>query len=52
MNRLQKKLEKIGRDPKITAKAVGLRYVSDSARVIHVSKPERAGAIMMLMARL
>jgi DNA topoisomerase-1 len=31
MNRLQKKLEKIGRDPKITAKAVGLRYVSDSS---------------------
>lgn len=30
MNRLIKKLEKIGRDPKITAKAVGLRYVSDS----------------------
>lgn len=30
MNRLQKKLEKIGRDPKITAKAVGLRYVSDA----------------------
>lgn len=30
MNRLQKKLEKIGRDPKITAKAVGLRYVNDS----------------------
>jgi DNA topoisomerase I len=30
MNRLQKKLEKIGRDPKITAKAVGLRYVADS----------------------
>jgi DNA topoisomerase-1 len=30
MNRLVKKLEKIGRDPKITAKAVGLRYVSDS----------------------
>jgi len=26
MNRLQKKLEKIGRDPKSTAKAVGLRY--------------------------
>lgn len=26
MNRLQKKLEKIGNDPKITAKAVGLRY--------------------------
>lgn len=26
MNRLQKRLEKIGRDPKITAKAVGLRY--------------------------
>lgn len=30
MNRLIKKLEKIGRDPKVTAKAVGLRYVSDS----------------------
>src|ERR1700761_29472 len=30
MNRLLKKLEKIGRDPKVTAKAVGLRYVSDS----------------------
>lgn len=30
MNRLLKKLEKIGRDPKITAKAVGLRYVSDT----------------------
>lgn len=30
MNRLVKKLEKIGRDPKVTAKAVGLRYVSDS----------------------
>ena len=26
MNRLQSKLEKIGRDPKVTAKAVGLRY--------------------------
>ena len=30
MNRLVKKLEKIGRDPKSTAKAVGLRYVSDA----------------------
>ncbi|WP_462265889.1 DNA topoisomerase IB [Mucilaginibacter sp.] len=30
MNSLVKKLEKIGRDPKITAKAVGLRYVTDS----------------------
>jgi DNA topoisomerase-1 len=30
MNRLVKKLEKIGRDPKVTAKAVGLRYVADS----------------------
>jgi DNA topoisomerase-1 len=28
---LLKKLEKIGRDPKTTAKAVGLRYVSDSS---------------------
>ena len=31
MSRLLTKLEKIGRDPKSTAKAVGLRYVSDSA---------------------
>jgi DNA topoisomerase-1 len=31
MNRLLKKLEKIGRDPKVSAKAVGLRYVSDSS---------------------
>lgn len=30
MNRILKKLEKIGRDPKITAKAAGLRYVADS----------------------
>jgi DNA topoisomerase-1 len=30
MNRLVKKLEKIGRDPKVTAKAVGLRYAADS----------------------
>jgi len=30
MNRILKKLEKIGRDPKITAKAAGLRYAADS----------------------
>jgi DNA topoisomerase I len=30
MNLLLKKLEKIGRDPKTTAKAVGLRYVADT----------------------
>ena len=30
MNRLHSKLEKIGRDPKITAKAVGLRYSKNS----------------------
>ncbi len=30
MNRLLKKLEKIGRDPVVTAKAVGLRYMCDS----------------------
>ncbi|QQL50637.1 DNA topoisomerase IB [Mucilaginibacter ginkgonis] len=30
MNRLAQKLEKIGRDPKVTAKAVGLRYVCDT----------------------
>jgi DNA topoisomerase-1 len=32
MNRLQAKLEKIGRDPKITAKAVGLRYAACSGK--------------------
>jgi DNA topoisomerase-1 len=31
MNRLLRKLEKIGRDPQTTAKAVGLRYVADSS---------------------
>jgi DNA topoisomerase I len=30
MNRLLRKLDKIGRDPQTTAKAVGLRYVADS----------------------
>lgn len=30
MSRLETKLEKIGRDPKVTAKAVGLRYSLDS----------------------
>jgi len=30
MNRLLQKLEKIGNDPKITAKVAGLRYVADS----------------------
>lgn len=32
MNRLIKKLEKIGRDPVVTARAAGLRYVADSMR--------------------
>ncbi|HEX9980100.1 MAG TPA: DNA topoisomerase IB [Flavobacterium sp.] len=32
MNRLHTKLEKIGRDPKITAKAVGLRYAPYSGK--------------------
>ncbi|HEY0091848.1 MAG TPA: DNA topoisomerase IB, partial [Flavobacterium sp.] len=32
MNRLLAKLEKIGRDPKVTAKAVGLRYYANSAK--------------------
>lgn len=32
MNRLQKKLEKIGSDPKITAKAIGLRYTEDRTK--------------------
>ncbi len=30
--RLQRKLEKIGRDPKITAKSVGLRYFSNQSK--------------------
>jgi DNA topoisomerase-1 len=30
MNRLHKKLEKIGSDPKVTAKAAGLRYAANS----------------------
>ncbi len=42
MNRLQKKLEKIGRDPKSTAKAVGLRYVSDSSPG-YTRKPAKTG---------
>ncbi|OCX53815.1 DNA topoisomerase I [Mucilaginibacter sp. PPCGB 2223] len=42
MNRLQKKLERIGRDPKITAKAVGLRYVSDSSPG-YTRKPAKNG---------
>lgn len=32
MNRLQKKLEKIGSDPKVTAQAVGLRYIDDQQK--------------------
>lgn len=32
MNRLEAKLIKIGRDPKITAKAAGLRYISDCSK--------------------
>lgn len=32
MNRLQKKLEKIGSDPKITAKAVGLCYLLNTSK--------------------
>lgn len=38
MNRLRTKLEKIGRDPQITARAVGLRYVSDSKPGFHRKK--------------
>lgn len=34
MDRLQQKLEKIGSDPKITAKAVGLRYAANAANGI------------------
>ena len=32
MNRLQSKLEKIGSDPKVTAKAVGLRYAVNATK--------------------
>jgi len=35
MNKLHKKLEKIGSDPKITAKSVGLRYVDDKQKGFH-----------------
>lgn len=34
MNRLQQKLEKIGSDPKITAKSVGLRYAANAGNGI------------------
>lgn len=42
MNLLQRKLEKIGRDPQITAKAAGLRYVSDSVPG-YTRKPAKNG---------
>lgn len=42
MNRLQKKLEKIGRDPKTTAWSVGLRYVNDSSPG-YTRKPAKNG---------
>jgi hypothetical protein len=45
-----KKLEKIGRDPKVTAKAAGLRYVADAAPGYTRKKSGRAGAIMMRTA--
>src|SRR6476469_9707300 len=32
MNKLHKKLEKIGSDPKVTAKAVGLKYTTDRVK--------------------
>ncbi|MBE7176072.1 MAG: DNA topoisomerase IB [Mucilaginibacter polytrichastri] len=38
MSRLRSKLEKIGRDPKITARAVGLRYISDDKPGFHRKK--------------
>lgn len=38
MNRLQQKLEKIGSDPKITAKSVGLRYAANAANGIFRKK--------------
>lgn len=40
MNRLQSKLEKIGRDPKITAKAVGLRYSANFNKGYHRKRKE------------
>lgn len=38
MSRLRSKLEKIGRDPKITARAVGLRYIGDDKPGFHRKK--------------
>jgi len=35
MNRLEAKLLKIGSDPKVTAKAVGLRYAADAVKGYH-----------------
>ncbi|UEG51824.1 DNA topoisomerase IB [Mucilaginibacter daejeonensis] len=43
MNRLLKKLEKIGRDPKVTAKAAGLRYVSDTTTPGYTRKKSGKG---------
>ncbi|MGV9004996.1 DNA topoisomerase IB [Flavobacterium sp.] len=38
MERLKLKLEKIGRDPKVTAKSVGLRYSSDNGKGFYRTK--------------
>ena len=42
MNRLEAKLEKIGSDPKVTAKAVGLRYTSAASKGYHRIKKEKS----------
>jgi DNA topoisomerase-1 len=48
MNRLLKKLEKIGGDPKITAKAVGLRYV----RIPHLAMLRGRGRYLKYIDKL
>lgn len=42
MNRLEAKLEKIGSDPKVTAKAIGLRYTSAASKGYHRIKKEKS----------
>jgi DNA topoisomerase-1 len=52
MNRLLSKLEKIGRDPKITAKAVGLRYTINSVAGYYHKKTIRNKAIIERIKKL
>ena len=45
MNRLEAKLQKIGSDPKITAKAVGLRYSSPTHKGYYREKDKNSAFI-------